>query len=252
MSSGVAVIIVTVVTVVFIYLNVQRRTIHFWKSMNGYMFLLFIRQKHKDAFKMFLKPRSQSHKYGRINDGIIVSMCETEVMMYLVFIWFMPSGKHADEQKCNTLLGMVKTTMYHVIILPTMYHVIILPTMYHVIILTAMYHVICFTNNVPRDYFTNNVPRDYFTNNVPHDYFFNYTITTRIWFIYWNKDSQNKMLWIINMNVKEHNVYVIKMILQSLCFTNNVPHDYFFNYTQNLLHKLVEEYHKLCNIIFMT
>jgi hypothetical protein len=30
--------------------------------------------------------RSQSHKYGRINDGIIVSMCETEVMMYLVFI----------------------------------------------------------------------------------------------------------------------------------------------------------------------
>jgi hypothetical protein len=29
MSSGVAVIIVTVVTVVFIYLNVQRRTIHF-------------------------------------------------------------------------------------------------------------------------------------------------------------------------------------------------------------------------------
>ena len=54
--------------------------------MNGYMFLLFIRQQHKDAFKMFLKPRSQSHKYGRINDGIIVSMCETEIMMYLVLI----------------------------------------------------------------------------------------------------------------------------------------------------------------------
>jgi hypothetical protein len=43
----------------------------------------------------------------------------------------MPSGRHADEQKCNTLLGMVKTTVTTVTIITATPDDIIIAQLYH-------------------------------------------------------------------------------------------------------------------------